>query len=99
MSKRSVRGKHLVNGKEDDEPLDWFVNLLPRIRAKHPEVMEGMISFIQMPGETVFVPSNWWHTVLNLDDTIAVTQNFASTGNFSVVWRATREGRSKMARR
>lgn len=99
MAKRIVRAKHLVQKKEDDEPLDWFMNLLPRIKEKYPETLDGMIQFIQMPGETVFVPSNWWHTVLNLDDTIAVTQNFASTGNFSVVWKATREGRSKMARR
>ena len=46
---------------EDDEPVDYFTRLLPRIRAAHPALAPRMIEFVQRPGDTVFVPGGWWH--------------------------------------
>ena len=34
------------------------------------------LEHIQSAGEIVFLPSRWWHMVLNCSDTVAVTQNF-----------------------
>jgi histone arginine demethylase JMJD6 len=94
--KDTVKCLSVIRKGEDDEAVNYFVDLLPRLkRSAHPPA--GMIEFTQMPGDTVFIPGGWWHAVLNLDDTIAVTQNFCSRVAFDRVWRKTRSGRRKMA--
>ncbi|CAE8654139.1 unnamed protein product, partial [Polarella glacialis] len=45
----------------------------------------------------IFVPGDWWHGVLNLEDTVAVTQNYCGPDNFDLVWSKTRKEREKVA--
>jgi histone arginine demethylase JMJD6 len=100
FSKAEVKGREFVRAGEDDEPIDYFLNVLPRLKAaRGPALTARMIEFTQRAGETIFVPGGWWHAVLNLEDTVAVTQNFCSTTNFDAVWAAAAEGRRGMARK
>ncbi|GAB4817095.1 hypothetical protein N2152v2_004141 [Parachlorella kessleri] len=60
--------------------LQWFLEVYPHLPPEHRP-----LEVIQNPGETVFLPSGWWHCVLNLDMTVAVTQNFVSPANLEAV--------------
>ena len=40
---------------------------------------------LQNTGEIVFVPSKWYHAVYNVEDSVAVTQNYCSRVNVEAV--------------
>eukprot|EP00932_Pfiesteria_piscicida_P014600 SRR837773.26410.p3 GENE.SRR837773.26410~~SRR837773.26410.p3 ORF type:complete len:219 (+),score=90.65 SRR837773.26410:31-657(+) len=94
-TKRRVKGKDLVKDDEDDEAIMYFDFILPRIKKEYPDmkIYEGL----QRPGDLIFVPGDWWHGVLNLEDTVAVTQNYCGPDNFDLVWSKTRKEREKVA--
>jgi len=90
-----AKAKFVMNKEDDDEAVNVFLDLLPRIRAQGVQTIE----FVQYPGETIFLPGGWWHCVLNVDDTVAVTQNYAGRNNFASIWRAARTERPCWAKR
>lgn len=97
VPKSLVSGKKHVKRDEDDEAVNYFMDLLPRLKAASSRETLRCVEFMQEPGETVFIPGGWWHAVLNVEDSVAVTQNFCSSQNFRGVWRKTRSGRKRMA--
>lgn len=92
-----VKGKAFRGKNYEDESINYFTEILPKMIEAEGKERLGMITFIQGPGETVFIPGGWWHAVLNLDDTMAVTQNMMTHTNFDKVWRSLRSERRKFA--
>ncbi|RUS24789.1 hypothetical protein BC938DRAFT_473068 [Jimgerdemannia flammicorona] len=88
----------------DREAVSWFTHVFPRFLKPDPADPRrtlgerwGMVQCLQGPGETMFVPGGWAHVVMNLDFTIAVTQNFCSPTNLESVFLRTRDSRPKLA--
>ncbi|KAI9122018.1 hypothetical protein K1719_006707 [Acacia pycnantha] len=57
--------------------IEWFMNFYGATKnwKKKP------IECICKAGEVVFVPNGWWHLVINLEESIAITQNYVSWRN------------------
>lgn len=92
-----MKGKGVIKKDEDDEAIMYMKEIFPRIKAKYGEDLVKDMWFIQRPGEIVFVPGGWWHVVVNLDDTIAITQNYCNSVNFEYVWTRFRKERKKLS--
>ncbi|KAK5973582.1 JmjC domain-containing protein 4 [Trichostrongylus colubriformis] len=45
-----------------------------------------VMTLVQNPGEIVFVPTNWYHQVHNLEDTISINHNSLNASNIYLVY-------------
>ncbi|KAB2034771.1 hypothetical protein ES319_D04G106800v1 [Gossypium barbadense] len=57
--------------------IEWFMNFYDATKdwKKRP------IECICKAGEVIFVPNGWWHLVINLEESVAITQNYVSRRN------------------
>jgi len=71
-----------VDGVDVTSPVslvEWFINFYHQL----DDLGVNVIECIQHPGDIIFVPCGWWHCVLNVKESIAITQNYVSTSNLS----------------
>ncbi len=47
-------------------------------------------------GELLFVPRGWWHCAINLEESIAITQNYVSEANLGHVLAFLRSGNAEL---
>jgi hypothetical protein len=67
------------------DPKRYFTSTLPAVEAARstdqsppqPLPLQCMLR----AGETIYIPSGWWHTVLNTEDAVAITGNFMADYN------------------
>ncbi|KAF9906225.1 hypothetical protein EC991_000852 [Linnemannia zychae] len=74
---------HDPTSSERKTSVSWYLDVYPYLP---PESLP--LEIVQNPGQTIYVPSGWWHMVINMDDTVAVTHNFADEANLLQVKRS-----------
>lgn len=85
------------SGSYCEEACDWMITMYPRTQCNSwPQEYKPLLAF-QLPGDVMFVPSGWWHLVLNVKTSVAVTQNFVSQENFPQVWEKTSKEKPDLA--
>jgi hypothetical protein len=66
----------------------WKYHLEAR---RDPDPARRPLEVILHPGEVIFVPHGYWHMVVNLEESVALTHNYVSTSNLSDVLRFLRD--------
>lgn len=64
--------------------LSGFFNDLLKLSQ---DAATGVLIGVTFPGECMYVPNGWWHLVINLEDTVALTQNFTPVTGLAKVLR------------
>lgn len=61
--------------------VEWFLNFYAATKEGKVKPIECVVR----AGELIFVPSGWWHLALNLEESVAITQNYVSRANLPAV--------------
>ena len=66
--------------------IEWFLNFYDAAASGEAAKCQPRECVVQA-GEVIFVPRGWWHLVMNLEESVAITQNYVSRNNIRQVLR------------
>jgi len=66
----------------------FMEEVLPSLRGRGL----GEVELVQSPGEVVAFPAGWWHAVVNLDATLAVTESYGRSRDLESILDKLRSG-------
>tara|TARA_B100000795_G_C22709586_1_gene402973 strand:+ start:125 stop:532 length:408 start_codon:yes stop_codon:yes gene_type:complete len=69
-----------------EPPGYWWQDTYPELVRSGRAAELGMLEAVQGPGDTIYVPQGWHHCVINLEWTVAVTQNLLMPAMLPEVW-------------
>jgi len=71
----------------EDDLRDKYLNMPCDIRKVASDYKDDVIEVVQEAGETIFVPSRWFHQVHNLETTVSINHNWLNACNVGDVWK------------
>ncbi|XP_053677723.1 2-oxoglutarate and iron-dependent oxygenase JMJD4 homolog [Anopheles nili] len=90
---------YLLPPGEEQKLLTSFKNL--PFSVTEEELKNAGVNFFsihQEPGEAVFIPSGWYHQVLNVEDAISVNHNWFNGCNVAIIWNNLRDALKDVCR-
>ena len=75
------------HGTATEGTMAWYASVAKHANKFYYGNGQHTQHVLQSPGETIYLPHGMLHSVLNTDDTIAITEKFASEANLEEVWR------------
>lgn len=76
--------------------MEWFVNFYTAPGSQGEPSQGRPVEGVVEAGDIIFVPRGWWHMAINLEPTVAITQNYVSSANLPYVLRFLRSGRADL---
>ena len=64
----------------------WFASVGRYVHHFYGEANRTGLHILQKAGETLYIPNEWYHTTLSMEESVAVSTGFLSEFNFNIFW-------------